>query len=133
LNQAEASALAVHVRDELKRSGFRFAIMAPAAVFTGGTMSSIRAIKGARHGLTFEETPAIIGIDTVSQLLDELAPLDLEQRKALPAMPAARADVFPAALVTMLTVADYAHVDRFHHSLHNLRWGLAAAALADPA
>lgn len=130
LVQTEANALAVHVRDELKRSGFRFSIVAPAAVFTGGTMSSARAIKGARHGLTLEDTPAIIGVDTLGQLLDEIAPLDLAQRKALPGLPAGRADVFPAALVTMLTVADYGHIDRFHHSLHNLRWGMADEALA---
>ena len=129
LQQTEANALAVYVRDELKRSGFRFAIVAPAAVFTGGSMSSVRAIKGARHGLTLEDTPAIVGVETMSNLVDELAPLTLEQRKAVPGMPAARADVFPAALVTMLTVADYAHVDRFHHSLYNLRWGLASEAL----
>ena len=132
LVQAEANALALHVRDELKRSGFRFSIVAPAAVFTGGTMSSVRAIKGARHGLTLEETPAVIGLDTMSHLLDEIAPLDLPQRKALPGLPASRADVFPAALVTMVTVADYAHVDRFHHSLHNLRWGIADEALTAP-
>lgn len=128
LQQVEANTLAVHVRDELKRSGFRFSVVAPAAVFTGGTMSSVRAIKGARHGLSLEETPAIIGIDTLNELLEELAPLDLAQRKALPGLPAGRADVFPAALVTMLTVADYAHLDRFHHSLHNLRWGIADEA-----
>ncbi len=129
LVQAEANALAIHVRDELKRSGFRFALVAPPAVFAGGTMSTVRAIKGARHGLTLEETTPIIGLDTLTELLDELAPLDLEQRRALPGLPAARADVFPAALVTMLTVADYAHIDRFHHSLHNLRWGIADEAL----
>ena len=128
LAATEATALALHVRDELKRSGFRFAITAPAAVFTGGTMSSVRAIKGARHGLTLEETPAIVGVDTMSALLDELAPLDLAARKQLAGLPPGRADVFPAALVTMLTVADYAHIDRFHHSLHNLRWGVAAEA-----
>ena len=133
LVQEEANAVALHVRDELKRSGFRFSIVAPPAVFAGGTMSTVRAIKGARHGLTLEETTPIIGLETLSDLLDELAPLDLAQRKALPGLPAARADVFPAALVTMLTVADYTHVDRFHHSLHNLRWGLAAEALSDPA
>ncbi|WP_438482889.1 Ppx/GppA phosphatase family protein [Oleiharenicola lentus] len=126
----ETTALAVHVRDELKRSGFRFPINAPAAVFTGGSMSTVRAVKGARHGLNLEETPATIGVDTMSALLDELAPLTLEQRKAIPGMPAARADVFPAALITMLALADYAHIDSFHHSLHNLRWGLAAEALA---
>jgi exopolyphosphatase/guanosine-5'-triphosphate,3'-diphosphate pyrophosphatase len=132
LVQEEANAVALHVRDELKRAGFRFSIVAPPAVFAGGTMSTVRAIKGARHGFTLEETPPIIGLETLTALLDELAPLDLEQRKALPGMPAARADVFPAALVTMLAVADYAHVDRFHHSLHNLRWGIADEILAAP-
>jgi exopolyphosphatase/guanosine-5'-triphosphate,3'-diphosphate pyrophosphatase len=129
LQQNERTALAVHVRDELKSSGFRFAITAPAAVFTGGSMSTVRAIKGARHGLPFEDTPATIGLSTLTELLDELAPLTLQERKALPGMPAARADVFSAALVTMISLADYAHIDRFHHSLYNLRWGLAAEIL----
>ena len=132
LVQTEVAALAVHVRDELKRSGFRFAMVAPAAVFTGGTMSTVRAIKGARHGLTLEDTPAMVGIETMNHLLDELAPLSLEERKGIPGMPAPRADVFPAALVTMLALADYAHIDRFRHSLYNLRWGLAAEMLDPP-
>jgi exopolyphosphatase/guanosine-5'-triphosphate,3'-diphosphate pyrophosphatase len=127
---AETTALALHVRDELGRSGFRFPLTAPAAVFTGGSMSTVRAIQGARHGRSLEETPPIIGVDALAHLLGELAPLSLEQRKAVPGMPAARADVMPAALITMLTVADCALLDRFHHSLHNLRWGLAVEALA---
>ena len=129
LEQTEAQELARHVRDELKRSGFRFPVIAPAAVFAGGSMSTVRAIKGARHGLALEDTPAVIGTDTLGHLLDELAPMTLEERKAVPGLPTARADVFPAALVTIITVADYAHIDRFHHSLHNLRWGLAAETL----
>jgi exopolyphosphatase/guanosine-5'-triphosphate,3'-diphosphate pyrophosphatase len=129
LQAGECNALARHVQDELKRSGFRFPIVAPAAVFAGGSMSTVRAIKGARHGLTLDETPAIIGTDTLGELLDELAPLTLDERKAIPGMPVARADVFPAALVTIVTVADFANIPRFHHSLHNLRWGLAAEAL----
>ena len=132
LTVEETTALAKHVRDELKKSGFKFALTAPAAVFTGGSMSTVRAIKGARHQMRMEDTPAIIGADTLGELLDELGPLTLEQRKALPGLPAARADVFPAAVITMVTLADYAHVDRFHHSLYNLRWGLAAEALAAP-
>ncbi len=129
LQAGECNALARHVRDELKRSSFRFPVVAPAAVFAGGSMSTVRAIKGARHGLSLEDTPAIIGTDTLGGLLDEMAQMTLEQRKAVPGLPAARADVFPAALVTIITVADYAHIERFHHSLHNLRWGLAAETL----
>jgi len=129
LLQAELSALAVHVRDEIKNSGMRFAITAPPAVFMGGSMSTVRAVKGARHQMKLEDTPAVVGIDTLGEMLEELAPLTLAQRKEIPGLPAARADVFPAAVVTMLAVADYAHLDRFHHSLYNLRWGIAAEAL----
>ena len=130
LDSGECNALAKHVRDELKRSGFRFPVIAPAAVFAGGSMSTVRAIKGARHGLRLEDTPAIIGTETLGDLLDELAPMTLAERKGIAGLPAARADVFPAALITMITIADYAHIGRFHHTLHNLRWGLAAEALA---
>lgn len=131
LQESEAGPLAVHVRDELKRSGFRFALKPPPAVFTGGTISTVRLIKAARHGVSFEETPSTIGLDTLHELLDELAPLTLAQRQEIPGMPPARADVFPAALITVLALADYTHVDRFHHSLYNLRWGLAAELLGD--
>ena len=130
LESAECNALAKHVRDELKRSGFRFPVIAPAAVFAGGSMSTVRAIKGARHGLRLEDAPAIIGAETLGDLLDELAPMTLAERKGIAGLPAARADVCPAALITMITIADYAHIGRFHHTLHNLRWGLAAEALA---
>ena len=129
LKVAETTALAVHVRDELKQSGFHFPLVAPAAVFTGGSMTTARALRAALHGQKLEETPAKITTDTLASLIDELAPLTLAQRKAIPGMPAARADVFPAALVTMLALADFAHIDLFHHSLYNLRWGLAATAL----
>ena len=127
---AESTALALHVRDELKRSGFRFPIVAPAAVFTGGSMATVRTIKCALHGVEEKDTEAIVAPATLANLLDELAPLTLAERKAVPGMPPGRADVFPAALVTMLGVADFAHIDRFHYSVHNLRWGLAAEALA---
>lgn len=129
LSVGEANALALHVRDELKRSGFRFALAPPEAIFTGGSITTARILKGARHGVGLEETPATLGLDTLQEMLDELAPISLEERKKIPGMPAGRADVFPAALVTILTVADYAHLDRFHHSLYNLRWGVAAEAL----
>ena len=129
LVQSESSALALHVCAELKRSGFRCPLATPAAVFTGGSMTAIRAIKAARHDVALEEVPAIVATEAVAHLLDELAPLTLEQRKAVPGLPPARADVFPAALVTMLSVAEYAHIPAFHHSLYNLRWGLAAEFL----
>lgn len=130
LTSSDCTSLALHVRDALKAARFRFSLPSGEAVFTGGTMTTVRAIKAARHGLRFEDTPPTIPLVTLHELLDEIAPLSLEQRKAIPGMPGARADVFPAALVTVIALAEYGLFERFHHSLYNLRWGLAAQALA---
>ena len=129
LRPDECTALALHVRDTIKQSGFRFNLPGAAAVFTGGTFTSVRAIKAALHGVNLEDTPAVVATATIYDLLDEVCPLSLEDRKKIPGMPAARADVFPAALVTVATVAEFGLFERFHHSLYNLRWGLAAQAL----
>ncbi len=129
LDKNEGIALAKHVRDTIKTAGFRIPLTLGDAVFTGGSMTSVRAIKGALHGLKMEETPAVVATSTLASLLDEIAPMTLAERRAIPGMPASRADVFPAALVTMLAVAEYTGIERFHHSLHNLRWGLAAENL----
>lgn len=129
LRPDECTALALHVRDTLKQSGFRFNLPGSEAVFTGGTFTSVRAIKAALHGVSLEDTPAVVTTATIYDLLDEVCPLSLEDRKKIAGMPAARADVFPAALVTVATVAEFGLFERFHHSLYNLRWGLAAQAL----
>jgi exopolyphosphatase/guanosine-5'-triphosphate,3'-diphosphate pyrophosphatase len=130
LQAADCTALALHVRDTIKQSGFRFNLREAGAVFTGGTFTSVRAIKAALHGVRLEDTPAVVSAATLHELLDEIGPLTLDERKKIPGMPAARADVFPAALVTVVTVAEFGLFDRFHHSLYNLRWGLASQTLA---
>lgn len=130
LRPDECTALALHVRDTIKQSGFRFSLPAGAeAVFTGGTMTSVRLIKGALHGVKLDDTPPIVSLETLHDLLDEIGPLNLDARKQIPGMPASRADVFPAALATVVALAEFGMFKRFHHSLYNLRWGLAAKAL----
>ncbi len=130
LDPDAALCLALHARRELKNSGFRFDLPTPpAAVFTGGTLTTLRALKGALHGVALADTPSVVSVAQAAFVLDEIAPLDLAARRAVPGMPAARADVFPAALLTVLAVAECAGAGSFHHSLHNLRWGLAAELL----
>jgi exopolyphosphatase/guanosine-5'-triphosphate,3'-diphosphate pyrophosphatase len=129
LDSAECGALALHVRDTLKQSGFRFNLPGAEAVFTGGTMTSVRLMNGALHGVGLDDTPAVVLAATLHALLDEVGPRDLAERRKMPGMPEARADVFPAALVTAVTLAEFGLFERFHHSLYNLRWGLAAQAL----
>ena len=120
-----------HTRLALAESAFRFDLPYPAAVATGGTAATVRIIQGARTGRPIGETSPLITVQHLRELLDELAPLTLEQRKLIPGMPASRADIFPTALSTLLAVAETGALTAFHHSFYNLRYGLAADLLGE--
>ncbi len=62
-------------------------------------------------------------------MLAELSVLPLADRQRVPGLPAARADVFPTALATLVALAECGGFDAFRNSLFNLRYGLAAEAL----
>jgi len=127
---ADRASIAATVREVLAASGFRFALPpASPAVATGGTVTAARAILAAQTGRSLEETPATVSTAELEQLLGLTAPLPLPQRRAVPGLPSKRADVFPAALATLLEVAGLAQVDRFAHSFYNLRYGIAAESL----
>lgn len=120
--------IAAHVAATLRASGFRFGATRH-AVGTGGTVATVRAILGARVGRKAEETEPRVSTAELAALLDQLATLPLEERKRVKGLPAARADVFPAALATILAVADAGGFSEFRHSFYNLRYGLAAELL----
>jgi exopolyphosphatase/guanosine-5'-triphosphate,3'-diphosphate pyrophosphatase len=128
-SDASRTAVADFTARTLRESGFRF-IPGAAAVGTGGTVTTVRAILGARQGHTLEQTPARVTVEELRRLLDDLAPLDLAARRAVPGLPPGRADVFPTALATFLAVAEVGGLAEFHHSVRNLRYGLAAELLA---
>ncbi|MBI2518321.1 MAG: phosphatase [Opitutae bacterium] len=126
---AAREAIAEHTRAVLAASGFAFALPAAVGVGTGGTVTTIRAIYGARVGRKAEGMPALVTVAQLRELLDFLAPMPLEVRRTVPGLPPARADVFPAALTTLLAVAETARLTALHHSFYNLRYGLAAELL----
>ncbi len=119
--------ISAHTKATLGR--FSFPLAAAPAIGTGGTVTTVRAILGARHGLSFEATPPTVTVPQLRELLAFLAPMSLAQRQQVPAMPIARADVFPAALATLIAVAEVGGFIEFRHSLYNLRYGLAARLL----
>jgi exopolyphosphatase/guanosine-5'-triphosphate,3'-diphosphate pyrophosphatase len=124
---AEArAAVADHTRRTLRESGFRFDLASRDAVFTGGSMTTARAIDGLADGKPLPETAPIVTVATLERILDRVAALPLAERcRQIAGLPAARADVFPVALTTMIAVAKIAGLGTFHHSFHNLRYGLA--------
>jgi len=125
LSAASRGAIAAHVASTLRSSGFRLGATR-AAVGTGGTVATVRAILGARVGKEAEETEPRVTTAELAALLDQLAALPLEARKQVPGIAPGRADVFPTALATILAVAEAGGFTEFRHSFYNLRYGLAA-------
>ncbi|MBK8475845.1 MAG: phosphatase [Opitutaceae bacterium] len=118
------------VRQEFAASTFRFALTGPAAaVATGGTVTTVRAMLAAANGGAPEENLTSVTIAELAGLLHRSAALPLAARRELPGLPAARADVFPTALATILEVAQLAGVESFTHSFYNLRYGIAEELL----
>ncbi len=121
--------IAAHVSTTLKEAGLSFDLPDSVAIGSGGTVATVRAILGAREQLRAEETTPAVALDQLRELLTTTAALTLDQRKRVPGLPSARADVFPAALATVVSVAELGGFAGFIHSYYNLRWGLAAEML----
>jgi exopolyphosphatase/guanosine-5'-triphosphate,3'-diphosphate pyrophosphatase len=127
---AEAhTAVVAHVKHALAESRFQFTLAGAAAIFAGGTVTTMRAIFAAHHGKALKETSPVVTVAELHALLNRVAPLSLDERKKVSGLPPTRADVFPTALATILAVAETAGLKEFQHSFYNLRWGLAAEAL----
>lgn len=123
---ADHLTVATVVRREFAAGAFHFALPAPAAaVATGGTVTTVRAMLAAAAGRSLDENGTSVTVAELTQLLRRSAALPLTARRALPGLPAARADVFPTALATILEVAQLAGIERFTHSFYNLRYGIA--------
>ena len=130
LTTNQAIAIATYTRDVAARSGFKFDLpKTAAAIGTGGTLTSVRTILAARQGKTLADTSARVSASDLCTLLDELGALSLAERQQIAGLPPARADVFPAALATVITLAELGGFTDFDTSLYNLRWGLVAETL----
>lgn len=118
------------VAQTFRSGGFRFDLgLSAQAVFTGGTMTTTRAALAHTRGQTLSESPAQLSVEEIATVFRRVADMTLAERRASPDLPAARADVFPAALATILEIAHLGRLESFHHSVCNLRWGLADRTL----
>jgi exopolyphosphatase/guanosine-5'-triphosphate,3'-diphosphate pyrophosphatase len=130
LSEADSRHVGAHVKAVLSKSGFQLPVpQGYAVVGTGGTLTTVRAIIAAGKGIALEKADPTIRTSTISEVLAWVGPLNLAARREIPGLPPGRADVFPAALVTLLALADLGGIEAFRHSLRNLRWGVASEIL----
>jgi exopolyphosphatase/guanosine-5'-triphosphate,3'-diphosphate pyrophosphatase len=118
------------VKETLLKSGFPLPVAPGSGVVgTGGTLTTVRQMVAVNRDMAIEDTSPMIGVTLLHEVLARIAPLGLDARKMIPGLPPERADVFPAALVTLLALAELGGIQAFHHSFRNLRWGVAAELL----
>ena len=65
----------------------------------------------------------------IRALRDQLCALDLEGRRKVPGIPADRADIMPAALITLCVLAELTGAEAFHLSHRGIRHGMVELML----
>lgn len=128
LSERAREAIEGEVRETIDRSGFAFEAGAP-LVGTGGSVTVSRLIMARKRGLNLHSSNPNLSIEALRSLYEEIANLPMEDRLNVPGLPRERADIFPAALLILLTLMDIAESPRILHSFRNLRFGLAAESL----
>lgn len=114
------------VRKTIDESGFQFPKDVSILAGTGGALTVARAIRASWLGQTEQEAGNSLSLAYLRFLYIELAAMKLEERTKIPPLPAERADIMPAALLILLTVAEMAGAGSYIFSSHNLRYGIAA-------
>jgi len=122
-------AIDAFVRAELSQSEFKFAPKKHPLVATGGAFVVSRAMLANQAGKTIEEQNPILELEELETLKDQLCPLSLHERLSIPHLPASRADIIPAALITILAVLKNSGRSSVTHSFFNLRYGVARELL----
>jgi exopolyphosphatase / guanosine-5'-triphosphate,3'-diphosphate pyrophosphatase len=122
------------VREEVVRgfreSGFGFSLPPGGiGIGTGGTLTASLDIVASEQGLKLRDVRPFLSREHLRRLLDRIGPLSLAERLEIPKLSAGRADVFPTALATFLALLEVTGLDGLHHSLLNLRYGMAAELL----
>ncbi len=123
------TAINAYVHAELSQSNFKFTPLSEPLVATGGAFAVSRAILAALKGPKTDQHESTLSIEDLTCLKNKLCALPLHERMAVPHLPAARADIIPTALITILALLHHAGRQRLTHSFCNLRYGVAAELL----
>lgn len=119
------------LRTALHESGFAFTPLQSLLVGTGGGVNYSRRLIGIEKKLPLEDIPRVLQRTDLERLFNHLARHTLLERSELRGLPPERADIMPAAVLTILCVMEQAGVNSLTHSTYNLRYGLAAELLTE--
>ncbi len=91
----------------------------------GGSLVFLREILAVEEGVEAEER-SVLKLSEMDNLFERISRMSLEERTDnYPALPPARADIFPAGLLVLSEVMSYFKRTQIIHSYRNLRHGIA--------
>jgi exopolyphosphatase/guanosine-5'-triphosphate,3'-diphosphate pyrophosphatase len=122
----ELESLREHVLGLLAARVAPFSARGLPLVGSGGALAAVSDMQRADG-----EPGDRIGVLAVRNWLARLAERDLAGRRALPGVPAARADILPAALAVICALADHVGAEVLQVSHYGLRQGMAALLMTD--
>ncbi|MEO0510683.1 MAG: phosphatase [Verrucomicrobiota bacterium] len=128
LRNGEA-ALSAFVRAELAMSDFKFSPKSWPLVATGGAFAVCRAILAAQRGQSIDSRNPTMDLGELVELKNRLCDMSLRARAEVPHLPSSRADIIPAALITIVSLLNHINRTSLTHSFYNLRYGVAAEML----
>jgi exopolyphosphatase/guanosine-5'-triphosphate,3'-diphosphate pyrophosphatase len=130
MNKGDIAEVAEYIAESLFASGFDF--RSPAAmVGTGGGLTHARFLIGADKGLSQQDSSPMLSLGDMRALMLKVSGMSIAERRNLPHLPAARADIMPVAMIVLTTVMELATAGSIVHSFYNLRYGIAAELLGD--
>ena len=120
--------VSAHVQAVLGESGFAFRLQprGPRSALAAPSPPSGPSARVAT-ACPGQQTDPEMTVAELRRLLAETGSLPSLARRGGSRSAPARADVFPAALATLLAMRQLGRLRGYRHSLYNLRWGLAAA------
>lgn len=128
LQSTDAAAIGKLVSETVERSGFP---LAGPLIATGGVITVWRSMHALSQGLQLTEIAPELSAADLQTWIDQFQTVDWKTRKAIPGLPVQRADVIPTGFVTIQALLRMAGATLLKHSFYNLRYGVAARALAN--
>ena len=121
----EADSLITHVMETFHESPFTFSTSDCPLVGVGGGLNVTRAMMAEQWKKSYETVNPFIPIEFIDALYEELSLQTIDERCKMQALPRSRADIIPAGLLTLSTIAHSIGAKGFIHSMRNLRFGIA--------
>ena len=125
INREVEKSIQKYVAKLIKNEGLLKTPYLGSLIATGGALTVTRAILAARDNRALEEFSPLISLLQIREIKAELISQPLSERIKIKSLPAARADILPAALITIEQIMNLMRYTQLMHSQYNLRYGIA--------